>query len=88
MITNSDSRPTEQGETSLTESQSAALRLLRKQHRSLTELADAMRVNRLVMSSVLRALERRGLAMYAPPLGNVDQWSRGDWYAIENGDHG
>lgn len=64
--------------------QKRALELLRKRSRSLTELAAAMNINRLVAASILRALERKGLAAYAPPLGNVDQWSRGNWYAKES----
>jgi hypothetical protein len=67
----------------VSELQERALDLLRKRSRSLTELACAMRINRLATSSVLRALERKGLVMYGPPLGNVDQWSRGDWYATQ-----
>lgn len=67
----------------LTVAQASALSFLQAGSRSLTELASAMRLNRLAVSSILRALERRGLAAYAPPLGDVDQWSRGNWYATE-----
>ena len=63
--------------------QEQALILLRERGRSLTELSCAMGLNRLATSSVLRALERKGLAQYAPPTGDIDQWSRGNWYAKE-----
>lgn len=70
-------------QTEMSAAQSLALTLLRIRSRSLTELANSMRTNRLVASSVLRALERRGLVAYAPPLGEVDQWSRGNWHTTE-----